>query len=119
MVSHDSHDHHLSSSNPIHQTNTIADSFSIPIVNLRKSSRTKQAPSYLQDYHCQLAFSSNSTSSNSMVRLNDATVIDNDYVGIPYSLFSILNYDHLSPSYKAYPLFPTLNQHFFNKLKIT
>jgi hypothetical protein len=119
MVSHDSHDHHLSSSNPIHQTNTIADSFSIPIVNLRKSSRTKQAPSYLQVYHCQLAFSSNSTLSNSMVRLNDATVIDNDYVGIPYSLFSILNYDHLSPSYKAYPLFPTLNQHFFNKLKIT
>ena len=39
-----------------------------------------------------------------MVRLHDDTVMDNVDVGISYSLFSILNYNQLSPSHKAFSL---------------
>jgi hypothetical protein len=103
-ISHYSHDHHLPYSNVNQHPDSTAES-SIPTENFRKSSRTKQAPTYLQDYHCQLAsFSSNPNSSNSMVRLHDDTVIDNVDASIPYSLSSILNYNQLSPSHKAFSL---------------
>jgi hypothetical protein len=101
IVSNDSHDHHLPSPNINHQTDSIAESSSN---NLIKSSRTRQAPSYLQDYHCQLVSYSNPTSFDSMVRLIDDSVIDNVDAGIPYSLYSVMNYDQLSPSHKAFSL---------------
>jgi hypothetical protein len=104
ILSHDSHDHHLPSPNLNHQPDSVAESSSIPTENLRKSSCTRQAPTYLQDYHCQLASSSNPNSSDSMVRLHNDAVIDNVDAGIPYSLSSILNYNQLSPSYKAFSL---------------
>jgi hypothetical protein len=116
-ISHDSHDHHLPSSNVNQHPDSTAES-SIPIENIRKSSHTRQAPTYLQDYHCQLASSSsNLNSSDSMVRLHDI-VIDNVDAGIPYSLSSVLNYNQLSPLIKplAFLLFPTLNQKFSIKL---
>ena len=103
-LSHNTHDHHLPSQNLNHQPDSIAESYSIPTENLRKSSRTRQAPTYLQDYHCQLVSSSpNPNSSDSKVRLHD-TVIDNVDAGIPYSLSSVLNYNQLSPSHKAFSL---------------
>jgi hypothetical protein len=103
-ISHDSHDHHLPSSNVNQHPDSTAES-SIPTENIRKSSRTRQAPTYLQDYHCQLASSSSSNlnSSDSLVRLHD-TVIDNVDASIPYSLSSVLNYNQLSPSHKAFSL---------------
>jgi hypothetical protein len=59
----------------------------------------------LEDYRCQLASSSsNPNSSDSMVRLHNDAVIDNVDVGIPYSLSSVLNYNQLSPSQKAFSL---------------
>jgi hypothetical protein len=59
----------------------------------RKSSRLKQKPGYLQQYHCQLA--SHSSSFSNSVQLDS---------GILYSLSSSLCYDRLSPSYKTYYL---------------
>jgi len=53
----------------------------------------KHKPSYLQNYHYQLAFSSSSLSSS----------IAKDS-GIPYSLSSFLSFDKLSPSYKHFCL---------------
>jgi hypothetical protein len=59
----------------------------------------------LQDYHYQLASSSsNLNPDDSMVILHDDTVIDNVDEGIPYSLSSVLNYNQLSPSHKAFSL---------------
>jgi hypothetical protein len=59
----------------------------------RKSSRLKQKPGYLQQYHCQVASHSSSFS--------DSVQLDS---GILYSLSSSLCYDRLSPSYKTYCL---------------
>jgi hypothetical protein len=60
------------------------------ILPSRKSSRLRKEPSYLQDYHCQLATSQ--PVSTSM----DMTVSKNS--GTPYSLSSFLSYDKLSPT---------------------
>jgi hypothetical protein len=59
----------------------------------RRSSRVKQKPGYLQQYHCQLA-SHYASSSDSM---------HSDSCNL-YSLSSSLCYNKLSPSYKAYCL---------------
>jgi hypothetical protein len=63
----------------------------MPSSPLRRSTRIKTQPRYLQQYHCQLASSfpslPSSTASNS---------------GIPYSLSSYLSYDKLSPAYKHF-----------------
>jgi hypothetical protein len=63
----------------------------VPSSPLRRSTRIKTQPRYLQQYHCQLASSfpslPSSTTSNS---------------GIPYSLSSYLSYDKLSPAYKHF-----------------
>jgi hypothetical protein len=59
--------------------------------NLRKSTRVKTQPRYMQNYHCQLASSfpslSSSTTQNSC---------------IPYSLSNYISYDNLSPAYKHF-----------------
>jgi len=59
----------------------------------RRSSRFKQKPGYLQQYHCQLASHSSPNS--------DSVKSDS---GIQYSLSSSLCYDKLSPSYQAFCL---------------
>jgi hypothetical protein len=59
----------------------------------RRSSRIKQKPGYLQQYHCQLA--SQSSPFSDSVQLNSGNL---------YSLSSSLCYDHLSSSYKTYCL---------------
>jgi hypothetical protein len=66
------------------------------ITQSRKSSRMKQSPSYLQDYHCHLA--SFPLLSNSMV--NDSSTI----LGIPHTLSSSISYDHLSMNHKQFCL---------------
>ena len=58
----------------------------------RKSSRVKQTPGYLHDYHCYHATSTSDPTSSSTAS------------GIPYSLSSVLSYDHLSPSQKLFSL---------------
>ena len=54
----------------------------------RKSSRIKQKPGYLHDYHCHIATSTSEPTPSSSVS------------SIPYTLSSILSYDHLYPTKK-------------------
>jgi hypothetical protein len=65
----------------------------------RLSSRIRKQPSYLQDYHCQLAPSSFHLVSNFM----DMTV--SKISSTPYSLSSFLSYDKLSMPHKQFSLF--------------
>jgi hypothetical protein len=60
---------------------------------IRKSSRIRQKPSYLRDFHCQMA------SSSFPVPCHSSTVSD-----IPYAFSSVLSYEKLSPSYKHFVL---------------
>jgi hypothetical protein len=68
---------------------TIAES----VPSLRKSSRIKHPPSYLQDFHCQLATSSHS----SLCSFPSSS-------GNRYALSSVLSYNKLFPSYKQFVL---------------
>jgi len=86
---------------PTHPSDYIVPHSSSPeppahILPSRKSSRLRKEPSYLQDYHCQLATSQ--PVSTSM----DMTVSKNS--GTPYSLSSFLSYDKLSPTHKHFSL---------------
>jgi hypothetical protein len=65
-------------------------SISVP---LRKSSRVKFKPSYLQDFHCKLASTSPLQSS-----------LMNAESGKPYSLSSFVSYHNLSPSHRSFCL---------------
>jgi hypothetical protein len=58
---------------------------------IRKSSRFKTKPWYLQNYHCQLASSLPSILSSTAQKS-----------GIPYSFSSSVSYDKLSPAYKHF-----------------
>jgi len=64
---------------------------SVPFI--RKSLRVKNTPSYLQDFHCQMASSSLSPPAHSP---RNACIL--------FALSSVLSYDKLSPSYKHYVL---------------
>jgi hypothetical protein len=60
---------------------------------LRRSSRVKFKPSYLQDFHCKLASTSPLQSS-----------LMNAESGTPYSLSSFVSYHNLSPSHRSFCL---------------
>jgi len=68
-----------------------------PIPNLRKSSRTKQPPRYLQDFHCQLVTSSTSLSSTPQDRTGCSS-------GISYPLSSFLSYNNISSTHRHFCL---------------
>jgi hypothetical protein len=57
----------------------------VPSIPIRKSSRIKQKPSYLQNFHCQMATTS-SLSSPSIHPMDS---------GIPYNLSFVISYDKL------------------------
>ena len=70
-------------------------------ISLRKSNRTSKPPTYLQDYHCQLAITdavSQATSSSHAGSSLPSTS------GIPYALSSSLSYSQLSPSHRQFAL---------------
>jgi hypothetical protein len=78
-----------------------------PITNLRKSSRTKCMPGYLQQYHCHLA-------DHSLPSNHSSTS------GTPFALSSTLGYDKLSPTYKSFCLSVSINlepQYFHQAVK--
>jgi len=65
----------------------------IPPSFIRKSTRPRTTPRYLQDFHCQLASYLPSLPSSTTTNL-----------GIPYSLSYYLSYHKLSPTYKHFCL---------------
>lgn len=87
----------------------VPESSSSPPLILRKSTRIRQAPGYLQNYHCQLASYPSSSASLGT---------DSSVTGIPHSLSSSLSYDQLSLKHKAFvcPFLLMLNQNFIIKL---
>jgi len=69
---------------------------------LRRSTRSRLQPSYLQDYHCQLADASHPIPSSSQ--------LSNASSGIPFGLSSFLSYTNLSPAQRSFSL--SVSSHF-------
>jgi hypothetical protein len=80
------------------QSTSPSDSHFVPSIPIRKSTRSKCQPSYLQDYHCHLAATSSPIPSSSM----PLPVLSS---GIPsFGLSSYLSYDKLSSNQKCFSL---------------
>jgi hypothetical protein len=71
----------------------------VPVIPTRKSSRVRQQPTYLHEYHCQLVDSSHFTTQPS-----SSLTTDQSDSGIPHSFSSVLSYSRLSPSHKHFAL---------------
>jgi hypothetical protein len=71
---------------------------SAPPRSLRRSTRTRAQPSYLQEYHCQLAAASLPAQSSSKSMTEASTS------GNSFGLSSFLSYDKLSPTQKSFSL---------------
>lgn len=59
------------------------------VLPIRRSNKSKQAPSYLRDYHCKLVSQMPSPQSDSMVKRSESDIL--------YPLSACLSYDLLSP----------------------
>jgi hypothetical protein len=82
---------------------SIPNSASIaPSLPIRKSSRVKRPPGYLQDFHCNIAISSHSHPS---IHSASTTISS----GNQYPLSSVLTYDKLSNSHEHFSLFVSTN----------
>ena len=79
---------------PLH----ISESSPIP---LRKSNRPSKPPSYLQDYHCQMAITDTAFPAISSSHAGPSMPSSS---GKPYALSSTLSYSYLSPSHKFFAL---------------
>uniref|UniRef100_A0A2N9EJA7 Reverse transcriptase Ty1/copia-type domain-containing protein n=1 Tax=Fagus sylvatica TaxID=28930 RepID=A0A2N9EJA7_FAGSY len=79
---------------PIH----ISESSPIP---LRRSTRPSKTPSYLQDYHCQMALTDTAFPATSSSNAGPSMPSSS---GKPHALSSSLSYSHLSPSHKSFAL---------------
>jgi transposase InsO family protein len=79
---------------------------SIPVASRlpRRSTRSRSQPSYLQEYHCQLAATSLPDQSSSKSMTVGSTS------GIPFGLSSFLSYDKLSTNQKSFSL--SVSSHF-------
>ncbi|XP_042976287.1 uncharacterized protein LOC122307460 [Carya illinoinensis] len=67
---------------------------------LRRSTRQRQQPSYLQDFHCRLVTSLAMPLGSSVVQQMDD--------GKSHSLSSVLNYDNMSPAHRSFSLAITI-----------
>ena len=79
---------------PLH----ISESSPIP---LRKSNQPSKPPSYLQDYHCQMAITDTAFPAISSSHASPSIPSSS---GTPYTLSFTLSYSHLSPSHKIFAL---------------
>uniref|UniRef100_A0A2N9GA05 Integrase catalytic domain-containing protein n=1 Tax=Fagus sylvatica TaxID=28930 RepID=A0A2N9GA05_FAGSY len=79
-----------SSHDPVETRNTFCH---LPSSPLRRSTRVHKAPTYLKDYHCQLAHCVGST-----------TYPPSASTGTCYPLSHSLSYDHLSPAHRGFAL---------------
>ena len=84
--------------------NELLDPISSPVPELplvRRSSRPHKPPSYLHDYHCNLA-SAYVLATASLPQSHDSSISDS--LGIVYPFSSTLSYNRLSTSHKAFAI---------------
>ena len=89
---------------PSSDHNELPATVSFPLPELppvRRSSRTYKPPSYLHDYHCNLA-SAHVLATASLPQSHDSSISDS--LGILYPLSSSLSYDRLSTSHSAFAI---------------
>ena len=72
---------------------------------VRRSSRTHKPPSYLHDYHCNLAFA-HVLATASLTQSHDSFISDGP--SILYPLSSSFSYDRLSTSHRAFAIALTI-----------
>ncbi|CAA3011465.1 retrovirus-related Pol poly from transposon TNT 1-94 [Olea europaea subsp. europaea] len=87
----------MSSTLPSHPT-SLHHSTNLPPLQVRRSARIHRPPSYLEQYHCNLA-----KCNDSQIQ-SDSKMIVTPETGKQYDISAYVGYDHLSSAHKVYVL---------------